>query len=82
MDEVFEQERPDAVVVLGESNSCLSAYAAKRRKIPVFHVDAGKRAFDQRVPEEINRRLIDAIADVNLPCSSIARDNLLHEGFP
>lgn len=81
-DEVFVAERPDAVVILGESNSCLGAYAAKRRKIPIFHIDAGKRSYDQRVPEEINRRLIDTIADVNLPCSSIARDNLLHEGFP
>ncbi len=82
MDDVLAAEQPDAVLILGESNSCLGAYAAKRRKIPIFHLDAGKRAFDQRVPEEINRRLIDAIADVNLPCSSIARDNLLHEGFP
>ncbi|MBQ9813335.1 MAG: UDP-N-acetylglucosamine 2-epimerase (non-hydrolyzing) [Thermoguttaceae bacterium] len=82
MDEVFAAEKPDAVVVLGESNSCLGAYSAKRRKIPIFHVDAGKRSYDQRVPEEINRRLIDAIADVNLPCNSIARDNLLYEGFP
>ncbi len=82
IDGVFEAEKPDAVVVLGESNSCLGAYSAKRRKIPIFHVDAGKRSYDQRVPEEINRRLIDAIADVNLPCNSIARDNLLHEGFP
>lgn len=81
-DEVFVKEQPDAVVIFGESNSCLGAYAAKRRKIPIFHVDAGKRAYDERVPEEINRRLIDAIADVNMPCSSIARDNLLHEGFP
>ncbi len=81
-DDVFAAEKPDAVVILGESNSCLGAYAAKRRKIPVFHIDAGKRSYDQRVPEEINRRLIDAIADVNMPCSSIARDNLLHEGFP
>ena len=82
LDEVYEKERPDATLILGESNSCLATYAAKRRKIPIFHVDAGKRAYDQRVPEEINRRLIDCLADVNMPCSSVARDNLMHEGFP
>ena len=82
MDELYERERPDATLVLGDSNSGLAAYAAKRRKIPIFHVDAGKRAHDQRVPEEINRRLVDALADVNLPCSAVARDNLVAEGFP
>ena len=82
MDEVYAQEQPDASLVLGDSNSSLAAYAAKRRKIPIFHVDAGKRAHDQRVPEEINRRLVDSIADINLPCSSIAVANLQKEGFP
>ncbi len=82
IDAIYAETRPDATLVLGDSNSCLAAYAAKRRKIPIFHVDAGKRSYDQRVPEEINRRLVDALADVNLPCSAVARDNLLTEGFP
>ena len=82
IDRVYAEERPDATLVLGDSNSCLAAYAAKRRKIPIFHVDAGRRSHDQRVPEEINRRLVDCIADVNLPCSSVATTNLMHEGFP
>ena len=82
IDAVYAETRPDATLVLGDSNSCLAAYAAKRRKIPIFHVDAGKRSYDQRVPEEINRRLVDVLADVNMPCSSVARDNLLTEGFP
>lgn len=82
IDEVYAREQPDATLVLGDSNSSLAAYAAKRRKIPIFHVDAGRRSHDQRVPEEINRRLIDCIADVNLPCSAVAAANLTHEGFP
>ncbi len=73
---------PDAFLVLGDTNSCLAAYAAKRRKIPVFHMEAGNRCFDQRVPEEINRRLVDHLADINLPYSEISRDYLLREGFP
>ena len=73
---------PDALLVLGDTNSCLAAYPAKRRKIPVFHMEAGNRCFDQRVPEEINRRIIDHLADINLPYSSIARDYLLREGLP
>lgn len=82
VDDVFAKEKPDAAVIFGDSNSGLAAYAAKRRKIPIFHIDAGKRSFDQRVPEEINRRVIDCLADVNLPCDVVARDNLLREGFP
>jgi UDP-N-acetyl-L-fucosamine synthase len=73
---------PDAVLILGDTNSCLAAIAAKRLKIPVFHMEAGNRCFDQRVPEEINRRIIDHIADINMPYSSIARDYLLREGLP
>ena len=82
VDEVLEKEKPDALLVLGDTNSCLAAYPAKRRKVPVFHMEAGNRCFDQRVPEEINRKIIDHISDINLPYSSIAREYLLREGFP
>ena len=82
VDEVLTQVKPDALLVLGDTNSCLSAYPAKRRKIPVFHMEAGNRCFDQRVPEEINRKIIDHISDINLPYSTIAREYLLREGFP
>ncbi len=82
VDEVLEKEKPDALLVLGDTNSCLAAYPAKRRKLPVFHMEAGNRCFDQRVPEEINRKIIDHISDINLPYSNIARDYLLREGFP
>jgi UDP-N-acetylglucosamine 2-epimerase len=81
-DALIEQVRPDAFLVLGDTNSCLAAYAAKRRKVPVFHMEAGNRCFDQRVPEEINRKLVDHLADINLPYSTISRDYLLREGFP
>lgn len=81
-DKVLEEERPEAVLVLGDTNSCLAAIPAKKRKIPVFHMEAGNRCFDQRVPEEINRRIVDHTADINLTYSSIARDYLLAEGFP
>jgi UDP-N-acetylglucosamine 2-epimerase (non-hydrolysing) len=81
-DAVLEKVKPDALLVLGDTNSCLSAYPAKRRKIPVFHMEAGNLCFDQRVPEEINRKIIDHISDVNLPYSAIAREYLLREGFP
>ena len=74
--------QPDAVLVLGDTNCCLAAIAAKRRQIPIFHMEAGNRCFDQRVPEEINRRIVDHIADINLPYSAIARDYLLREGLP
>lgn len=82
VDEVLVKEKPDALLVLGDTNSCLAAYPAKRRKVPVFHMEAGNRCFDQRVPEEINRKIIDHISDINLPYSTIAREYLLREGFP
>lgn len=81
-DGVLEKEKPDALLVLGDTNSCLAAYPAKRRKIPVFHMEAGNRCFDERVPEEINRRIVDHIADINMPYSSISREYLLREGLP
>lgn len=81
VDQVLGQECPDAMLVLGDTNSCLSVIPAKRRKIPIFHMEAGNRCFDQRVPEETNRRIVDHTADVNLPYSSIARDYLLREGL-
>jgi UDP-N-acetylglucosamine 2-epimerase (non-hydrolysing) len=74
--------RPDALLILGDTNSCLSAIPAKRLRIPVFHMEAGNRCFDERVPEEINRRIVDHISDVNLPYSDISRDYLLREGLP
>lgn len=82
MDEVLEQEKPDALLVLGDTNSSLAVIPAKRRKIPIFHMEAGNRCFDQRVPEEINRRIVDHTSDINMPYSSIAREYLLREGFP
>ena len=82
IDPLLELEKPDAVLVLGDTNSALATYAAKRRKIPIFHMEAGNRCFDQRVPEEINRRMIDHLADINLTYSSIARDYLIRENFP
>jgi UDP-N-acetylglucosamine 2-epimerase (non-hydrolysing) len=81
-DALLAEVRPDALLVLGDTNSCLAAYPAKRRRIPVFHMEAGNRCFDQRVPEETNRRIVDHISDVNLPYSSIAREYLLREGLP
>ena len=82
VDRVLEQERPEAMLVLGDTNSCLSVIPAKRRKVPIFHMEAGNRCFDQRVPEETNRRIVDHTADVNLAYSSIAREYLLREGLP
>lgn len=82
VDPVLEQLRPDAVLVLGDTNSCLALIAAKRRRIPTFHMEAGNRCFDMRVPEEINRRIVDHTADVNLTYSDIAREYLLREGLP
>jgi UDP-N-acetylglucosamine 2-epimerase (non-hydrolysing) len=81
-DALLEQEQPDAFLVLGDTNSCLAAISAKKRRIPVFHMEAGNRCFDQRVPEETNRRIVDHVADVNLTYSDIAREYLLREGFP
>ena len=81
-DEVLAEIRPDAVLILGDTNSCLAAISAKRRKIPIFHMEAGNRCFDLRVPEEINRRIVDHISDVNMPYSSISREYLLREGLP
>lgn len=82
VDDVLEQVSPDAMLVLGDTNSCLSAIPAKRRKVPIFHMEAGNRCFDQRVPEETNRKIVDHTADVNLTYSTIARDYLLAEGLP
>ena len=82
VDAVLEAEQPDAVLILGDTNSCMAVIPAKRRKIPTFHMEAGNRCFDQRVPEEINRRIVDHTADVNLTYSSIAREYLLSEGLP
>ena len=82
VDEVLEKEKPDALLVLGDTNSSLAVIPAKRRKIPIFHMEAGNRCFDQRVPEEINRRIVDHTSDINMPYSSIAREYLVREGFP
>ena len=81
-DRVLRERRPDALLLLGDTNSSLAAISAKRLKIPIFHMEAGNRCFDFRVPEEINRRIVDHIADINLPYSSIAREYLLREGLP
>ena len=82
VDQVLGEVNPDALLVLGDTNSCLAAYPAKRRKIPVFHMEAGNRCFDQRVPEEINRKIVDHISDINMPYSAISREYLLREGLP
>lgn len=82
IDPVLEKVKPDAFLVLGDTNSCLCVIAAKKRKIPIFHMEAGNRCFDQRVPEETNRKIVDHISDVNLTYSSIAREYLLREGLP
>lgn len=82
IDPFLESEQPDAFLVLGDTNSCLAAITAKKRKIPVFHMEAGNRCFDQRVPEETNRRIVDHLADINLTYSDIAREYLLREGLP
>lgn len=81
VDLIMDEEKPEALLILGDTNSCLSAIPAKRRKIPIFHMEAGNRSFDMRVPEEINRRIIDHTADLNLTYSTIARDYLLREGL-
>ena len=82
VDRVLAEVQPEAMLVLGDTNSCLSVIPAKRRKIPIFHMEAGNRCFDQRVPEEINRRIVDHTSDINLTYSSIAREYLLREGLP
>ncbi len=79
-DDALAQAKPDAVLILGDTNSSLAALAAKRRKIPVFHMEAGNRCFDERVPEEINRKIVDHISDINMPYSDISREYLLREG--
>ncbi len=82
IDPILESEKPDAFLVLGDTNSCLCAIPAKKRKIPIFHMEAGNRCFDQRVPEETNRRIVDHVSDINLTYSDIAREYLLREGLP
>ena len=81
-DRILELHQPQALLILGDTNSCLAAIAAKRRKIPIFHMEAGNRCFDFRVPEEINRRIVDHVADINLTYSDIAREYLMREGLP
>ncbi len=82
IDPILDKEKPDAFLVLGDTNSCLCAIAAKRKHIPIFHMEAGNRCFDQRVPEETNRKIVDHIADINLTYSDISREYLIREGFP
>lgn len=82
VDQVLEKEKPEALLVLGDTNSCLAAIPAKRRKIPIFHMEAGNRCFDQRVPEETNRKIVDHTSDINMTYSDIAREYLLREGLP
>jgi UDP-N-acetylglucosamine 2-epimerase len=82
IDKLLEEQKPDALLILGDTNSCLCAIPAKKRQIPIFHMEAGNRCFDQRVPEETNRKIVDHIADINLTYSSIAREYLLREGLP
>jgi UDP-N-acetylglucosamine 2-epimerase (non-hydrolysing) len=82
IDPIIDKVKPDAFLILGDTNSCLTALAAKRKKVPIFHMEAGNRCFDQRVPEETNRKIVDHLADINLPYSSIAREHLIKEGLP
>ena len=81
VDGLIKDVKPEAVLILGDTNSSLAAYAAKRRKVPIFHMEAGNRCFDQNVPEEINRKIVDHLADINMPYSERARENLIKEGF-
>ena len=81
-EELLEKLKPDSILVLGDTNSCLSVIPAKRKKIPIFHMEAGNRCFDMRVPEEINRKIVDNVSDVNLTYSTISREYLIKEGFP
>ena len=82
IDKVLEKEKPDAILVYGDTNSCLSVIAAKKRKIPIFHMEAGNRCFDQRVPEEVNRKIVDHLSDINMTLSEHARQYLIKEGIP
>src|SRR5699024_4726796 len=82
IDPILDEVKPDAFLVLGDTNSCLCAIAAKRKQIPIFHMEAGNRCFDQRVPEETNRKIVDHTEDINLTYSDIAREYLLREGLP
>jgi len=82
VDQIIESINPEAMLILGDTNSCLAAIPAKRRKVPIFHMEAGNRCFDQRVPEETNRKIVDHTADINMPYSTIARDYLIAEGIP
>ena len=79
VEKIIIKEKPDAILILGDTNSCLSAYCAKRHKVPVFHIEAGNRCYDERVPEEINRKIIDHISDINITYSNIAKNNLIRE---
>ena len=79
-DGVFEKENPDTLLLLGDTNSCLASISAKRRKIPIFHMEAGNRCFDLRVPEEVNRKIVDHLSDINMPYTEHARNYLLNEG--
>ena len=81
MDQLIETIKPDAFLVLGDTNSCLGSIVAKKRKVPVFHMEAGNRCFDQRVPEELNRKVIDHLSDINLPISEHARRYMENEGI-
>ena len=80
-DKILEKENPDAVLLYGDTNSCLSVISAKRRQIPIFHMEAGNRCFDQRVPEELNRKIVDHLSDINMPLTEQARDYLISEGL-
>ena len=82
IDPIFEELKPDALLILGDTNSCLCSISAKKRKIPIFHIEAGNRCYDQRVPEETNRKIVDHIADINLTYSDISREYLIREGLP
>lgn len=82
VEKIIIKEKPKALIVLGDTNSCLSAYVAKRYKVPIFHIEAGNRSFDQRVPEEINRKIIDHLSDINITYSHYARENLIRENYP
>ena len=80
-DKILEKEDPDVVLLYGDTNSCLSVISAKRRQIPIFHMEAGNRCFDQRVPEELNRKIVDHLSDINMPLTEQARDYLIAEGI-